>query len=489
MASRWVVPVVATADARVGCWGRVVFWGRWRPSEHPVGQGRDRSVEDFFSKWVGGKDPKSSRTALKKGAGYEQDPRGRHEPPRDLDLRRAEYIPLPPSPTRWEVEGRDEPVPTPQLPLFEVSEDSGWTLVGVRKLEGAERPDPAFRKILFVRDGVLLLDPGAKLGTASAGRAAMRRLDRYGNLLGERRLGHDVYRIGTGPSVNSCAILDSEGTLHLYDGKLAPLLETNLRNDPRVVDHYRFVESDYWGEFRSHIRAIDFSPERARYLFTIADEVWCCGLEGETDWGVRMPLNQGWQRAVGRTGRSGVAHEVEKALRLFGLSLPVRTIEVKQRYRALALEHHPDRNPGDRGAVHKMQEVTDAFGVLTGVDPDTLELDESDKTYFRRTSPDRIFSAGPFTIEVSGFSRRAQDWVYGASFAAGSCRVYLATYSGKVIQVSEQGDALRVYDLGTTPEEIVDTGRHLYFLTPTRLYVVEDGIRLQSARWPTSPSR
>ena len=47
-------------------------------------------MEDFFSKWVGGKDPKSSRTALKKGAGYEQDPRGRHEPPRDLDLRRAD---------------------------------------------------------------------------------------------------------------------------------------------------------------------------------------------------------------------------------------------------------------------------------------------------------------------------------------------------------------------------------------------------------------
>ncbi len=32
-----------------------------------VAQGRDKSVEDFLSKWVGGKDPKSSRTALKKG--------------------------------------------------------------------------------------------------------------------------------------------------------------------------------------------------------------------------------------------------------------------------------------------------------------------------------------------------------------------------------------------------------------------------------------
>ena len=55
---------------------------------------------------------------------------------------------------------------------------------------------------------------------------------------------------------------------------------------------------------------------------------------------------------------------------------------------------------------------------------------------------------------------------------------YLATYSGKVILVSREGRPIVVYDIGTCPNEIVDVGRYTYFLTPTRLYVVEDRTKL-----------
>lgn len=71
-----------------------------------------------------------------------------------------------------------------------------------------------------------------------------------------------------------------------------------------------------------------------------------------------------------------------------------------------------------------------------------------------------------------------QDWVYAASFAASDGAAYLATYSGKVILVSREGRPLVVYDIGTCPSEIIDVGRYTYFLTPTRLYVVEDTIKL-----------
>ena len=37
-----------------------------------------------------------------------------------------------------------------------------------------------------------------------------------------------------------------------------------------------------------------------------------------------------------------------------------------------------------------------------------------------------------------------------------------------------EGQPLVVYDIGTCPTEIVDIGRYTYFLTPTRLYVIED---------------
>ena len=68
--------------------------------------------------------------------------------------------------------------------------------------------------------------------------------------------------------------MDSSGVLHIYDTTLNLVLETSLREDPRVVDHFRIIETDYWGEFKSQVRAVDVAPEGDRYLFTLADEAW-----------------------------------------------------------------------------------------------------------------------------------------------------------------------------------------------------------------------
>ena len=41
--------------------------------------------------------------------------------------------------------------------------------------------------------------------------------------------------------------------------------------------------------------------------------------------------------------------------------------EIKKAYRKLALEYHPDRNPGDKQAEEKFKEIAEAYGVL--IDP------------------------------------------------------------------------------------------------------------------------
>ena len=38
--------------------------------------------------------------------------------------------------------------------------------------------------------------------------------------------------------------------------------------------------------------------------------------------------------------------------------------EIKSAYRKLALQYHPDRNPGDRAAEEKFKEAAEAYAVL-----------------------------------------------------------------------------------------------------------------------------
>ncbi len=514
---------------------------------------------------------------------------GRKEPPNDVDLNSVEYIPLPPSPRTWEVDGRDnfhreyedpllkeifqagwqrkhtkviklaadlapahlsgqagqvvakayrdivqkrlkanqiEPaacwakvmldtvpahctdvdkrrynkildkldkakirhefiriqaIPTNDEPPFALSESSNWTLVEIKALPKAERPDTAFHLMTFTVDGVIYADRQGKGDLASGRPGALRKFDRAGKLVAERAIDHDTYRVGCGrPTSAFCAIMDSEGGLHIYDGSLVLVVERDLQSDRRIKEHFRTTDTSYWGKFRSQVRAVDVNANGQLHMFTLADEAWCCTTDGETVWGVRMPLNEGWVRAVGRSERTGPGVEVEAALQTLGLALPVTPQEIKQRFRMLALQHHPDRNPGDPSAHRHMQEINEAFQILTGVDPAMIdiEVEESEVTYFRRKAADHVIEAGPIRLEIWGLSGPAQDWIYGASFLAHGAGAFLATYSGKVVEVNSAGVPVRVYDVGTVPDEIVDAGDYLYFLTPTRLYVLQGHDRL-----------
>ena len=363
-------------------------------------------------------------------------------------------------------------------PPFTITGNSGWALVEERKLTKSEQPDPAFDIVAVDRSGTWLLDRSGKSVSGSTGKCVLRRTDRSGSVIAKKSLAHDVYRIGGGASGSGIAIMDSLGVLYIYDIALNPVVETDLREDSRVVDHFRTVDTDYWGEFRSQVRAVDTAPDDDRYLFTIADEAWCCDATGRTVWGVVTPLKPGWERVVRRTGSFGASHEVEEALRLFGLSLPVNPADIKRKYRLLAFAHHPDRNPGDSAATERMKSVNKAFELLTGVDPTTLEFGESDKTYFARTEPDQVIEVAGMRLEITVTGDTPQDWIYAASFAAADGGVYIATYSGKVIHLSRAGSTLAVYDVGSCPSAVASSGRYTYILTSTRLYVIEDRDKL-----------
>ncbi len=53
---------------------------------------------------------------------------------------------------------------------------------------------------------------------------------------------------------------------------------------------------------------------------------------------------------------------------ILGVEAEAAEEEIRKVYRRLALQHHPDRNPGDPGAEERFKEIAEAYGVL--VDPD-----------------------------------------------------------------------------------------------------------------------
>lgn len=356
-------------------------------------------------------------------------------------------------------------------PVFALSGSAPWTLHGERKLTTKEKSTYAFDLLSVDGAGVWQI---AYVNTGQSAQHVLRRTDRYGNVLGEKKLDHDVYR--NGASTAGVAIMDSSGMLHVYDVHLNIVAAVNLQDDPRIVDHFRTIKTNYWGEFKSQVRAVDFSPTGDRYLFTLADEAWCCDPSGKALWGVSMPLKPGWGRANGNdNGAYKVSPKVDNALRELGLSIPTSPGEIKQQYRRLALKNHPDRNPGNEAAAtERMKAVNAAFTVLTGVDPTTLDFEDPTLIHFVRTSPDGVFEAGGVRFEFTISDGVPQDWIYAAKFTEDG-GAYLGAYAGMVIQVSPQGAPIRVFETKAYPSALLSAGRMGFFLTPTRLHVIDSG--------------
>jgi hypothetical protein len=398
---------------------------------------------------------------------------GRNVRLRELDLKALPYVPLPRAPRRCEARSGGPEKPPEAEDTFEVR-DAKWRLTAVEKLPTAERPDPAFRRLHPVDSGLLMIDDLGKAKGFGPIQAAALRYDREGRLAAKASFARGIYRLGTHPLGRGLVAMSPGCVVHAYDEDLQPLFETALVEAPEIHELCRrFDIRQEW--LKTHIRCVALSRDHQRYLFTAVDQAWCVDRHNQRIWGIKLPMQEGWKRVASPSERFGTSSEIRSALALMELSLPLTPEQVKRRYRELARQWHPDLNHGDPQAQESMKELNSAVELLIGLDLRILPgLGEE---IFVRDEDRNELDLGGSKVTVMfrvGGELLACNWIYAADFAAHSNAVYLGGYSGRVVMADPNGEGLCVYDIGSPPKRIIDTGDYLYILTHTRLYVLRD---------------
>jgi hypothetical protein len=396
-------------------------------------------------------------------------------PLREICLEDLAYIPLPRAPLKWEQvrEGHLSDSIKETSELFEVRGGEGWKLLSVEKFRVDERPDPAFRQIHPINSGLIMIDDLGKSERAKSAPAAALRFGRTGDLEAEGSLHHDIYRLGVNAFGHGLIAMSKDCVAHAYDDEFRPILETPLREAPEIrALQQRFgIGTD---ELKNYLRCVALAHDNSRYVFTGVDEAWCVDMEGHGLWGIRLPIKEGWARIAETSQASGTSADVMRALEVMNLTLPVAPEDIKRRYRELAKQWHPDLNPGDQCAEERMKALTGAAEILTGINPAAMPR-YSGATFMKEMHRGTFDVEGlKFTVsmDMQVSEVHAADWIYAANFTGRSHGVFLAGYSGRIVQVDEDGRPVCAYDIGAVPRRIIDTGDYLYFLTDTRLYVL-----------------
>jgi hypothetical protein len=344
--------------------------------------------------------------------------------------------------------------------FFEV-QAVNWRLRSVEKLPAALRPDPAFRRFHPIASGLLMLDDLGNAEGFGDSEAAVLRYHRDGRLAAKAGFPHRLYRLGLHPLSREFVAMSADCVVHAYDDDLRLLWRTTLAEAPQIQAlRRRFVICDEW--LKHHIRCVALTRDRGRYLFTAVDEAWCVDVRGEAIWGLKLPPRDD---GISFAAQAGASAEVRRALTLLELALPVTPLQIRRRYREMAMRWHPDRN-GSAEAHEQMIALNSAVELLNRIDTRILSGEDGAS----------CSSDGATDFISFGFGEGLDaDWIYGADFAAHSNAVYLGSYSGRVVMIDPDGEAQQVYNVGVPPDRIIDTGEFLYILTHAALYVLRNG--------------
>ncbi|MCJ7594464.1 MAG: DnaJ domain-containing protein, partial [Desulfobacterales bacterium] len=154
--------------------------------------------------------------------------------------------------------------------------------------------------------------------------------------------------------------------------------------------------------------------------------------------------------------------------KVLGISRSATPEEIKKAYRKLAMQYHPDRNKGDKGAEAKFKEISEAYAVLSDGEKRKQYDRFGAEGFGRRFTQEDIFRDFDFgsIFKEFGFGGggRGQQHIFSQVFGGGGrgqSRGQGSPFNASYDRFSGQPHAVKgqdlVYELSLTLEEAAAT--------------------------------
>lgn len=101
---------------------------------------------------------------------------------------------------------------------------------------------------------------------------------------------------------------------------------------------------------------------------------------------------------------------------LLGVAKTANEDVIKKAYRKLAMQHHPDRNPGDKSAEDKFKQINEAYAVLSDADKKKQYDMVGDSRFHQQYSSEDIFRGTDFSSIFEEMGLGGQNSFFSSFF-------------------------------------------------------------------------
>jgi len=353
------------------------------------------------------------------------------------------------------VSARPAPPKKKRDEFLRINSSQTWQIGEISLKDERDKGQSKWKERVITENGTLEIAPW---GLAKYGSPDPRAALRFHSAAGELSMCDfegAAYRIGWNPYSSAFITMSPEMLVSVrqLDGKSLCSLQLPV------------TEPEGQGTDKYQVRCVATSADGSRSLFSrVRQATFLDRALGEI-WLAQTPPAPGVIEKRSAPIRNDVSEpksDVISAANLLGVGKGAKADDIKRAYRAMAIRHHPDKNPADPEAPDRMKRINAAYEVLSN-QPASEAWDTQSEvvTYYQSFSTstvETVFGSIEFSIGVVG---QWQDWIYAAAINPEATRVFLGCYSGRTFELDASGRTVRMMKFSEPITNLMPLEGHL----------------------------